>query len=751
MNLNPELQDMFQKAFNEAQSKGHEYLTPEHLVWVALDNPTSLNILRLCEVDIDKLRDKLYEYFQNDMPKRTSKTKQRPTESLGFQSVVERAIMQTMSAGKQDIEPGDILVAIYDEKESYASFALRSAGLARLTLLQVISHGMKVETGSSEGSAKTAKSDESKSKSILEQFTVDLTALAREGKLDPLIGRQDILDRTIQVLCRRIKNNPVHVGEAGVGKTALTEGLAQRIVSGQVPPALKDYQIFSLEMGGLVAGTRYRGDFEERLKKIIQELTKRSKVILFIDEIHNIIGAGAVNGGSLDASNILKPALASGKLRCIGSTTYEEYKKYFEKDRALARRFQKIDVNEPSVEEAIDILKGLQPKYEEYHKVHYTPEAIRQAVLLSNQFITDRHLPDKAIDVIDEAGAWLRNFVPKQEGELDDHFRELDESVVERILAKMARIPERTVSVNEKDRLRDLEAHLKSVIFGQDEAVHQVAQAVKRSRAGFRKPNKTVANFLFVGPTGVGKTELAIQLAKELGLSLHRFDMSEYQEKHTVSRLIGSPPGYVGYEEGGVLIDVVRKNPHSVLLLDEIEKAHQDIFNILLQIMDYATLTDQTGRKADFRNTILIMTSNAGARELGKSLIGFGERTHGGSTISRAVERVFSPEFRNRLDKVIIFNRLNKEIIRNIVRKELNEVREMLNEKQIQLDVEDEVLDHLGALGYNEEFGARNIARIVDEQVKEWLVDEVLFGKLASGGTVKLTLKDGKIDFELRA
>lgn len=749
MNLSPDLQAIFEKAFNEAQHNGHEYLTPEHLVWAAIEHPASLQILRLCDVDIDKLRTKLQEYFDKDMPKKSSKSKQRPTESLGFQSVVERAIMHSVGANKPDIDPGDILVAIYDEKESYASFALRSAGLARLTLLQVISHGINVSANNYEETAKQPKNEDAKSgKGLLEQFTIDLTALAREGKLDPLIGRQDILDRTIQVLCRRIKNNPVHVGEPGVGKTAITEGLAQRIVSGDVPEILRDFQVFSLEMGGLVAGTRYRGDFEERLRKIIQELTKKSKVILFIDEIHNIVGAGAVSGGSLDASNILKPALAAGKLRCIGSTTYEEFKKYFEKDRALARRFQKIDVSEPSVEEAIDILKGLQPRYEDYHRVRYTPDAIRQAVLLSNQFITDRHLPDKAIDLIDESGAWLRNFVPMQEGETPEEYRVLDETIIEKTLAKMARIPERTVSISEKDRLRDLENRLRQVIYGQDEAVHQVAQAVKRSRAGFRKPNKTVANFLFVGPTGVGKTELALQLANELGLAIHRFDMSEYQEKHTVSRLIGSPPGYVGYEEGGVMIDAIRKNPYAVLLLDEIEKAHNDILNILLQIMDYATLTDQTGRKADFRNVILIMTSNAGARELGKSLIGFGERAHGTSSIQRAVERVFSPEFRNRLDKVVIFERLSREVIRDIVRKELKEVGQMLSEKRLSLQYSDEVLDHLGNLGYSEEFGARNIARVVDEHVKEWLVDKVLFGEFSSGGTIRLKLEEGRVDFD---
>ncbi len=745
---------MFNLAFEDAKANFHEYLTPEHLIWIALRNETSMDILRLCDVDTEKLRQTLVNYFEKDMPKRSSRSKADPSQSLGFQSVVERAILHTMSTGKEDVEPGDILVAIYDEKDSFASFALRSSGLARLALLQAVSHGTKLESANAESEEiRQGKNEDGKnsSKSVLEQFTIDLTSLAKEGKLDPLIGRADILERTIQVLCRRIKNNPVHVGDPGVGKTASTEGLAQKIVNGEVPESLKGYQIFSLEMGGLVAGTRYRGDFEERMKKIIQEVMKRPKIILFIDEIHNIVGAGAVSGGSLDASNILKPALASGKLRCIGSTTYEEFKKHFEKDRALARRFQKIDISEPTIEEAEEIIKGLKIRYEDHHRVRYTPEAVHQSVILSNQFITERFLPDKAIDLIDESGAWVRNFQEPLEGETEQDYRVVNETMIEKVLAKIARIPEKTVTLNEKDRLKDLESHLEKVIFGQTDAVHQVAQAVKRSRAGFRKPNKTIANFLFVGPTGVGKTELALQLASELGLALHRFDMSEYQEKHTVSRLIGSPPGYVGYEEGGALIDAMRKNPHAVLLLDEIEKAHQDIFNILLQIMDYATVTDQTGRKADFRNTIVIMTSNAGARELGMSLIGFGDRPHGASGIQRAVERVFSPEFRNRLDKVVIFERLDQEVIRNIVRKEVAELTGMLKEKNVVLDISDEALDYIGRLGYSGEFGARNVARAVDEQLKEWFVDQVLFGKLEKGGKVVINLVDNELVRELMA
>ena len=563
----------------------------------------------------------------------------------------------------------------------------------------------------------------------------------------------------MQVLCRRLKNNPIHVGDAGVGKTAITEGLAQRIVTGDVPPRLRDYTIYALDMGALLAGTKFRGDFEERVKKVVDELLKKDKSILFIDEIHTIVGAGAVSGGSLDASNLLKPALTSGKLRCIGSTTYEEYNKFFEKDRALSRRFQKIDIVEPSQGETVEILKGLRVKYEEYHKVRYSDEALELAVRLSAQYITERRLPDKAIDVIDEAGAWARmnayktgtDAIPAAGtdgaavAQTETATLDISPKEIEVVVAKIARIPERSVSMSEKDKLASLEADLKSDVFGQDRAVESVVKAVKRSRAGFRSPDKPVANFMFVGPTGVGKTELARQLAQHMGISLHRFDMSEYQEKHTVSRLIGSPPGYVGYEEGGLLTDAIRKTPHAVVLLDEIEKAHPDVYNILLQIMDYATLTDNQGRKADFRNVILIMTSNAGARDIGKSLIGFGERAMTDTALSEAVERAFTPEFRNRLDAVVHFENLPPEIIERIVVKAIDEFRVQLAEKKVELEATPALVKHLAEKGYSREFGARNIGRLVEDKIKTFFVDEVLFGRLVEGGKAVADVVDGEV------
>ncbi|MBL8968018.1 MAG: AAA family ATPase, partial [Spirochaetaceae bacterium] len=641
----------------------------------------------------------------------------------------------------------------------------------------------------------------------LERFTSDLTKLAREGKLEPVIGRTPEIERTVQVLCRRLKNNPIHVGDAGVGKTAITEGLAQRIVAGDVPPRLRGYTIYALDMGALLAGTKFRGDFEERVKRVVDELLKKDRAILFIDEIHTIVGAGAVSGGSLDASNLLKPALTSGKLRCVGSTTYDEYNKYFDKDRALSRRFQKIDIVEPTQGETVEILKGLRSKYEEYHKVTYSDEALELAVRLSAQYITERRLPDKAIDVIDEAGAWARMHAfkeeqarepekrleepagdkpaaeapPPPEGEAALPEQALDGMLVdtpptyeagsppagasdqatapvheeevisitakeiETVVAKIARIPERSVSMSEKDKLASLEADLKREVFGQDAAVEAVTRAVKRSRAGFRSPDKPVANFLFVGPTGVGKTELARQLSRSLGIALHRYDMSEYQEKHTVSRLIGSPPGYVGYEEGGLLTDAVRKTPHAVLLLDEIEKAHPDVYNILLQIMDYATLTDNQGRKADFRNVILIMTSNAGARDIGKSLIGFGERAITDTALNEAVERAFTPEFRNRLDAVVRFEGLPPAVIEKIVVKAIDDFRAQLTEKKVELVVTEGLVKHLAEKGYSREFGARNIARLVEDKIKTFFVDEVLFGKLSEGGKAVADVENGEI------
>ncbi len=674
MRISAELQAVFNLAFEQAKGRKSEFLTPEHLLLASLQFESQVGLIKACGGDIKKLKELLEAYLSKDVP---VVDEDEPTQSVGFQSVIERAIMHTVSAQKEDVETGDVLVSILDERDSYGAYALRVAGVERLPLTQILSHGLDTEDDDVEDEAKaedelaSGKEETSEpktgKKSFLEQFTTDLTALARQGKLEPLIGRADILERTIQVLCRRLKNNPIHVGEPGVGKTAITEGLAQRIVSGDVPPALRGYTVYSLDMGNLIAGTRYRGDFEERLKKVIDDLMKKDKIILFIDEIHTIVGAGAVSGGSMDASNLLKPALASGRLRCIGSTTFDEYRKYFDRDRALSRRFQKIDVIEPTPDEAFAILQGLKPKYEAFHKVTYSEEALRSAVDLSHQFLNERHLPDKAIDVIDEAGAWVANFLYPEIG-IEKPVTPLE---IEKVLARMARIPEKTVTTGEKEQLAGLAERLRSQIFGQDAAVAEVVGAIKRARAGFKKPGKPVASFLFVGPTGVGKTELTRALAAELGLTLHRFDMSEYQEKHTVSRLVGSPPGYVGHDEGGQLTEAIRKTPHAVVLLDEIEKAHPDIFNILLSIMDYATLTDNQGKKADFRNVILVMTSNAGAREVGKTLIGFESRVVAGTEIQRAVEKTFSPEFRNRLDKTVVFGRLPAEVVQNIVRKEL--------------------------------------------------------------------------------
>ena len=747
MKISHELQAVFNLAFEEAKARRSEYLTPEHLLLCSLQFDSQVKLIEACGGEVKVIRDLLDTYLSKETP---TVGDGEPTQSLGFQTVVERAIMHTVSAQKDDVETGDVLVSILDEKDSYAAYALRTAGIDRLGLTRYLSHGEEdeieellareekaSEPGEEEETA--SRGENKKKKTFLEQFTTNLTDLARKGDLEPLIGRADILERTIQVLCRRLKNNPIHVGEPGVGKTAITEGLAQRIVAEEVPPALRGYSVYSLDMGNLIAGTRYRGDFEERLKKVISELQALPKVILFIDEIHTIVGAGAVSGGSMDASNLLKPALSSGKLKCIGSTTFDEYRKYFDKDRALSRRFQKIDVLEPTTDEAYLILQGLKPKYEEFHKVTYSDEALRSAVDLSHQFITERHLPDKAIDVIDEAGAWVANFLyPDRDAEIEKPVTPIE---IEKVLARIARIPEKTVTTNEKDKLGGLAERLRGVIFGQDEAVAEVTAAIKRSRAGFKKPGKPVASFLFVGPTGVGKTELARSLANELGLTVHRFDMSEDQEKHTVSRLIGSPPGYVGYDEGGQLTDAIRKTPHSVVLLDEIEKAHPDIFNILLQIMDYATLTDNQGRKADFRNVILIMTSNAGAREVGKSMIGFESKVVPGTEVLRAVEKAFSPEFRNRLDKVVVFHRLAQNIIENIVSKEIDEFRKLLEDKKISVEVTPAALTWLATKGYSEEYGARNIARTIEEHVKAWFVDSVLFGELENGGKAVLEVE----------
>jgi ATP-dependent Clp protease ATP-binding subunit ClpA len=754
MKVSQEVQAIFNAAYNEAKLRNHEYLTPEHILYAGLSFEKVRAVLEGCDADTDQLKHGIEAYFEQKVP--VVRNAADPVQTSSFQAVIERAVMQSQASGKEEVEISDLIVSLYDEERTYAGYYLRKLGIKRLQLLEVLSHGVGESEeddslgGIDDGEMKPEMEGKDRKTSRpgpLERFATDLTAMALAGKLEPVIGREAEIERTIQVLCRRLKNNPIHVGDAGVGKTAITEGLAQRIVAENVPPLLKGYTIYSLDMGALLAGTKFRGDFEERVKKVVDVLLKKEKAILFIDEIHTIVGAGAVTGGSMDASNLLKPALTSGRLRCIGSTTYDEYNKIFEKDRALSRRFQKIDIVEPTQAETVEILKGLKSKYEEYHKVKYSEEAIEAAVRLSAQFITERKLPDKAIDVIDEAGARARMNAFKQGETVESSEIAISVPEIETVVAKIARIPERSVTSSEKEKLSTLESALKAEVFGQDPAVDAVVKAVKRSRAGFRLPDKPVANFLFVGPTGVGKTELARQLAKQLGVVLHRFDMSEYQEKHTVSRLIGSPPGYVGYEEGGLLTDAIRKTPHAVVLLDEIEKAHSDIYNILLQIMDYATLTDNQGRKADFRNVILIMTSNAGARDVGKNLIGFGDRSVTNSALDEAVERAFTPEFRNRLDAVVHFDNLPMPIIQRIVMKSIDDFKTQLTEKKVTLKASEAVITYLAEKGYSKEFGARNIGRLVEDKIKSFFVDEVLFGRLEHGGNVFADIVGGEIAF----
>ena len=733
-------------AFSEAKNHGHEYLTPEHLLYAMLFSPEGLDIIENSGVDTEVLKKNLTQHFTDKIPKIENR---EPVITEQFHNIMERAFLHSASAQKEGLDIGDVIVSMFDEEESFASYYLTSQGVTRLDILNYISHGISLVPDGSQKNDTTIGEDageektEGKSKkSFLEMFTTELVAKARLGQMDPLIGRDDIIERTVQVLCRRLKNNPIHVGEPGVGKTAITEGLAQRIAAGVVPKPLIGAKVYSLDMGALLAGTRYRGDFEERLKRVLVELDRMENVILFIDEIHTVVGAGAVSGGSMDASNILKPALASGKMRCIGSTTFEEYRKHFDRDRALSRRFQKIDITEPTIEETRTILIGLKERYEKHHDVVYNDEAILAAAELSAKYINDRHLPDKAIDVIDEAGAFARMNHPDGLANTVTINRE----AIEKVVSKIARIPERSVSSTESFKLKNLEDELKAQIFGQDKALETVVSAIKRSRAGFGSADRPVANLLFVGPTGVGKTELARQLAASLGVALHRFDMSEYQEKHTVARLVGSPPGYVGYEEGGLLTEAIRKTPYAVLLMDEIEKAHQDIFNTLLQVMDYATLTDNAGKKADFRNVVLIMTSNAGARELGKKQVGFANqdpiRT---DALTDAVNRIFAPEFRNRLDGVVVFNGLDIDITEQIVRKEIGVFAKQLLEKKVSIEVADDVYLHLAKKGFSTEFGARQIARLVQDEVKSFFVDQVLFGSLARGGRVRIDIDHDRI------
>ncbi|MEK6655162.1 MAG: ATP-dependent Clp protease ATP-binding subunit ClpA [Thermodesulfobacteriota bacterium] len=744
MKISENLNRIIMAAYAEANVRRHEFITPEHLLYACLFFDEGKEIISNCGGDPVLLKKVLEKHLDGTD---TIATATRAIQSLGFQSVLERAAWHTSSAQKEILELGDVLVSILEEKESLASFYLQKQGITRMAFLNYISHGVSVLPGGGGGqrphpetgeTVRESKEDQGK---FLRAFATELTAFSRVAETDPLIGREDILERTIQVLCRRFKNNPVHVGEPGVGKTAITEGLARMIAKGLVPKRLAGARIYSLDMGAVLAGTRFRGDFEERLKRIIAELQKQEKVILFIDEIHNIVGAGAVSGGSMDAGNILKPALTSGKLRCIGSTTYDEYRKYFEKDGALSRRFQKVEVPEPSVDDTFRILQGIRERYETYHQVSYMEEGLRAAAELSDRYITDRRLPDKAIDVIDEAGAFASM-------NRDDNAVErvvIGPKEIETVVARIARIPEKSVSSTEVEKLKELETELKARIFGQDEAVEKVVEAVKRSRAGFREPGKPVASLLFVGPTGVGKTELARQLAATMGVPLLRYDMSEYQEKHTVSKFVGAPPGYVGYEEGGLLTEAIRKNPHAVLLLDEIEKAHADIFNTLLQVMDYATLTDNIGKKADFRNVILLMTSNAGAREIGRQTIGFEGQLINRDAVYKALERTFSPEFRNRLDGVVNFQGLTDAVVLKIVRKAIAEFSAQLTEKKIRFTVTEGCYDWLVLKGYSPEFGAREIARLIQDKIKRFFVDEVLFGSLREGGDAVADIENDDI------
>jgi len=745
--LSPELQATLQRAVDDVRGRRHEYLTLEHLLLSILDDPSGADIVVKCGGDVDKLRGDLERFLDEQVDELPEGEESGPDQTLAFQRVLQRAAMHVQPAGRQQMTTGNVIASMFRERDSHAVYLLEKQGVSRFDVINYISHGVsKIASGGpvvprTRGVEDDGAEDQ-KVANPLESFCIDLTQRAREGKIDPLIGRALELERIIQVLSRRRKNNPLLIGEPGVGKTALAEGLALRIVDGKVPGPLADARVYSLDMTAVLAGTRYRGDFEERLKAVMKVLIADPKAILFIDEIHNIIGAGATSGGTMDAANILKPPLANGELRCIGSTTFKDYRQAFERDRALARRFQRIDVGEPTVPEAIEILKGLKSRYEDHHNVKYSDPAIEAAVELSARHISDSHLPDKAIDVIDEAGARSR-LMP--EAERPDVIRPAQ---IEEIVAKIARIPTRSVSSQDKKKLADLEGELKRMIFGQDKAIEQLATVIKLSRAGLGNPNKPTGSFLFAGPTGVGKTELAKQLAAVMGVEFIRFYMSEYMEKHTVSRLIGAPPGYVGFDQGGQLTDAINKHPYSVVLLDEIEKAHPDLYNILLRVMDHATLTDNNGRKSDFRNVILIMSSNAGSREMAAGKIGFGDSIADNKDGKKALERVFTPEFRNRLDATVFFDALPIEVIRKVARKFLDELDGQLAEKKVQLEVSPAAIDWFVEHGYDKAMGARPMARLVQTTLKGPLANEILFGKLVGGGTARIDLAAGAITIE---
>ncbi|MBP2846388.1 ATP-dependent Clp protease ATP-binding subunit ClpA [Dickeya oryzae] len=733
--LNQELELSLNMAFARAREHRHEFMTVEHLLLALLSNPSAREALEACTVDLAVLRQELETFIEQTTPTLPQNDEERDTQpTLSFQRVLQRAVFHVQSSGRSEVSGANVLVAIFSEQESQAAYLLRKHDVSRLDVVNFISHGTrKEESGPAANPENPVNEEQAGGEERMENFTTNLNQLARVGGIDPLIGRDSELERTIQVLCRRRKNNPLLVGESGVGKTAIAEGLAWRIVQGDVPEVMAGCTIYSLDIGSLLAGTKYRGDFEKRFKSLLKQLEQDQSSILFIDEIHTIIGAGAASGGQVDAANLIKPLLSSGKIRVVGSTTYQEFSNIFEKDRALARRFQKIDITEPSVEETVQIINGLKTKYEAHHDVRYTAKAIRAAVELAVKYINDRHLPDKAIDVIDEAGARCR-LLPASKRK-----KTVNVADIESVVARIARIPEKTVSASDRDVLRSLSERLKMLVFGQDKAIEALTEAIKMSRAGLGHERKPVGSFLFAGPTGVGKTEVTVQLAKALDIELLRFDMSEYMERHTVSRLIGAPPGYVGYDQGGLLTDAVIKHPHSVLLLDEIEKAHPDVFNLLLQVMDNGTLTDNNGRKADFRNVIVVMTTNAGVRETQRKSIGLIQQDNSSDAMEE-IKKVFTPEFRNRLDGIIWFNHLSAEVIQQVVDKFIVELQAQLDAKGVSLEVSEEARNWLAEKGYDKAMGARPMARVIQENLKKPLANELLFGSLVDGGSVKVEL-----------
>ena len=756
--LSKDLELTLNMAFKRAREKRHEFMTVEHLLLALLDNASAVNVLRACGADLERLRHELDAFINETTPLIPEGDSSRETQpTLGFQRVLQRAVFHVQSSGKKEVSGANVLVAILSEQESQAVYFLQQEQISRLDIVNYISHGV-AKVGQSAPTINTQKAQQAPQNPEMESemdpdgqgkplqsFTTNLNEEAKDGRIDPLVGREEEVERTVQILCRRRKNNPLFVGESGVGKTAIVEGLARRICEGSVPDAIKDAIVYSLDLGGLLAGTKYRGDFEKRLKALLKELKNEPNAILFIDEIHTIVGAGAASGGVLDASNLIKPLLSSGEMRCIGSTTFSEYRTIFEKDRALARRFQKVDVLEPSTDETVEILKGLQNRYEKHHQVSYDESALESAVELSSRYINERQLPDKAIDVIDEAGANLRLMA---DGSDSDEKPVVTVQHIEAVVARIARVPTKTVSASDREVLQTLERDLKMSIFGQDDAIETLSSAIKMARAGLGNEKKPVGSFLFAGPTGVGKTEVCKQLSKQMGVKLLRFDMSEYMESHTVSRLIGAPPGYVGYEQSGLLTEAVNKNPHAIVLLDEIEKAHTEIFNILLQVMDHGTLTDNNGRKADFRNVILVLTTNAGVFEMNKRGIGFGSDREANKQMD-ALQNTFTPEFRNRLDSIVWFNHLSTEVIQLVVDKFIVELQTQLDDKGVSLEVGREARDWLAEHGYDKAMGARPMARLISDELKKPLADELLFGQLVDGGQVKVNIENDALVFDI--